>query len=123
MCYCYIFLYPECYQKKGLHGGTCGGVQEGMHYKSRGRERSRSRLKTETGRGSDANMSASSNAWIKSFRHLTEAKQSRNDKLVSGSEEERWSSEGGCAENFSIKDPFLRERAFSSVIVFTINYS
>ncbi|KAG7333722.1 hypothetical protein KOW79_002129 [Hemibagrus wyckioides] len=38
-------------------------------------------------------MSASPNAWIKSFRHLTEAKQSRNDKLVSESEEERWSSE------------------------------
>lgn len=84
-----VFFIMSIIRKKGCCWGTCGGVHESMHYKLRGRERSHSRLKTETKRGSDVNMSASSNAWIKSFRHLTEAKQSWNDKLVSESEEEK----------------------------------
>ncbi len=67
----------------------------------RQRQRNRPRLEMETKRGSDANMSASFNVCIKSFRHLKEARQNRNDKLVFGnSESEKAGVGGGCRENF-----------------------
>lgn len=49
----------------------------------------------ETKRGSDANMSASFNVCIKSFRHLKEVKQNRNDKLVFGNSESEKAGVGG----------------------------
>lgn len=94
--------FVKCFKMGLIWGksfyGTCGSLCE--HVRWRQRQRSRPRLEMETKRGSDANMSASFNVCIKSFRHLKEAKQNRNDKLVFGNSESEEAVMGGYRENF-----------------------
>ncbi len=94
-----LSIFVKCFKMGLIWGksfcGTCGSLYVG----DRDRE-NRPRLEMETKRGSDANMSASFNVCIKSFRHLKEARQNRNDKLVFGNSESEKAGVGGCRENF-----------------------
>ncbi len=89
----------------------------------RQRQRSRPRLEMETKRGSDANMSASFNVCIKSFRHLKEARQNRNDKLVFGNSESEKAGVGGAVEKTFISPIILRREYIHSTVSFSVNYN